>query len=105
MNALAPAPLAEWDQPGKHMRVLTAAAKPAARKPPAAPATSSPHLELEKMNRDQLVQLIKDYDLGPGPDGSGGINPDDFGSVALLREAVGEAVMLVVKSTGEAAGK
>ena len=107
LNALTPAPLAEWDQPGQHMRVLAAAAKPAGRKPPAAPATSSRHLELQKMNRAQLVQVIKDYDLGPGSDGSGGINPDSFPTVALLREAILEAVTLAVKahSTGEAAGK
>lgn len=60
-----------------------------------------------KMNRAQLVQLIKDHGLGPGPDGSGGINPDNFPTLIQLREAILQAVALAAKadSTGEAAGK
>ena len=104
LNALSPAPLAEWDQPGQHMNVIRAA-KPAAAKAPARkPAADKPEpqepssLDVRKMTRAQIVQLIKDKNLGPGPDGTGGINPDDFPTLELLRQAIVEAAMAAVKA-------
>lgn len=99
LNALSPAPLAEWDQPGQHMNVIRAAKAPAGKPAAAKPEPQEPSsLDVRKMTRAQIVQLIKDKNLGPGPDGTGGINPDDFPTLELLRQAVVEAAMLAVKA-------